>query len=186
VRYWYPGLAGQGNFHNFVMTDRAGSTNYLAMPYSNGLTVSLVNRGKKRTGDLGLAVSYEPATDATRADITSRMRLHAVLQPAADTDRLVDQAGAGRMVGLVFQPAAAPMRLTLACDGKPVGAPGGCSVAMLLGVDQPDFRTCLSGRHGSLAWRYFWLAPVEFGSSLVATADSTKQGDRLAIFYLKR
>ena len=49
-----------------------------------------------------------------------------------------------------------------------------------------EVRTCLSGRHGNLAWRYLWLAPVEFQRSLVLTANTDNLGGRLALFYLKK
>jgi hypothetical protein len=50
-----------------------------------------------------------------------------------------------------------------------------------------NYFRALTGRRGSLAWRYMLLAPVSFEHSLVLSPNpGDKLGDRLALFYLKK
>ena len=50
-----------------------------------------------------------------------------------------------------------------------------------------DFFTALSGRQGSLAWRFMMLAPVSFEESIAVEAnEGDAVGGRLALFYLAK
>jgi hypothetical protein len=188
ARFLYPGLAGQGRFHNFLLVDRGGATNRLAMPFGNGITIAARNAGNKPIRDVGLTVSVEPATEQTRQDICRRMRLRGIFQPAypCATD-LACQVGCGRLVALVYQqPDGQPTGIdALVVDGKPQAGWTVPNFDLLLGRCG-DFRSCLSGRHKGLGWYYAMLSPVEFQQSLVLRAFPGKVGDRLALFYVKK
>ena len=189
ARFWYPGLAGQGRFHNFVMVDRGGATSRLAMPFGNGITIAARNAGTQPIRDVGLAVSMTPATEQTRCDICQRMRLRGVFQQAQEgTSELIQQAGCGRWVGFVYQqPEGTPAGIdTLVVDGQPQDGWAATSLDLLLGGKTGDFRSCLSGRRGEFSWCYLWLSPVEFQKSIVLKANTGKLGDRLALFYLQK
>lgn len=188
ARFWFPGLAGQGNFHNFVMLDRGGVTTRLAMPYGDGMTICARNAGARPIRDVGVTLSYEPATDQTRPEITGRMRLRGLFQPAEENaSELVRQAGNARWVALVYQqPEGQPAAIDAFVDDKPLDGWSAVRFDMLLGGKAGDFRSCLSGRRGGLAWCYFLLAPVDFQKSLVLKAPPGKLGDRLALFYIKK
>jgi hypothetical protein len=188
ARFWFPSLAGQGNTDNFMMTDRGGPMVRLAMPYSREVRVSAVNRGSKPISDVGVTISYEPATDETRADFAQRMRLRGIYQgPGQDTMDLVRVEGSGRWVGWVFEQAPGqPVAVeSLTVDGQAVAGWENVGMDLLLGRGG-DFRSCLGGRFGGLAWEYLWLAPVEFRKSLALTANTNKLGGRLALFYLSQ
>ena len=109
ARFWFPGFVDGGNFNNYVLVDRNGVANLLAMPFGRGITVSATNRGSRPIGGVGVELSVEPATDQTRADIAGRPRLRGVFQPGGEeTDELFRQEGAGRWVGLVLAASDAP------------------------------------------------------------------------------
>ena len=187
VRFWYPMLAGQGNTDNFVMTDRLGPTVRLAMPYARGVKIEAVNRGTRPVRELSATISYEPATERNRAEIAGRMRLHGIYQPPGETSELVRKEGCGRWVGWIAeQPAAAPPGIeSLVVDGEAVAGWSAPNLDLWLGRSG-EFRSCLSGRHGNLAWQYLWLAPVEFHKSLVLKTNANRAGGRLALFYMKK
>lgn len=187
ARFWYPHLAGQGNTDNFVMTDRGGPTLRLAIPYAREVRIDAINRGSRPLGEVAATISYEPATGQTSKDVLSRMRLHGIYQPPGETNELIRQEGCGRWVGwIVDQPKTAPLGIdSLVVDGSPVAGWAATNLDLLLGHGG-EFRSCLSGRHGGLAWQYLWLAPVEFQKSLVLKADTRQVGGRLALFYLKK
>ncbi|MCR4415353.1 MAG: DUF1080 domain-containing protein, partial [Thermoguttaceae bacterium] len=186
VRFWFPGLAGQGNYQNFVLVDRGGVTNTLAIPFDNGLSLSLVNRGTKPIRGAGLAVSFERSAAAPGVEPASRLRLRAVFQPADHRggDVPARAEGPGRWVGLVCEhrskSAAGPGALVL--DGKPVAGWTFGSFDRLFGPSG-DFRSCDAGRRGALAWRYFLLDAVDFERSFALQSDTAFSGDRLVIFY---
>ena len=187
ARFWYPHLAGQANSDNFVMTDRGGPTLRLAMPYARGVRIDAINRGSRPLRDVAATISYEPATPQSSQDVLSRMRLHGIYQPPCETGELIRQEGCGRWIGwIVDQPKSAPLGIdSLVVDGSPVAGWAAPNFDLLLGRSG-EFRSCLSGRHGNLAWQYLWLAPVEFQRSLVLKADAKQIGGRLALFYLKK
>jgi hypothetical protein len=191
ARFWFAPLADQGNFPNFVCTDRGGATNVLAMPFGDGIAISAANRGQRAIGDVGLIASVEPATEQTRKDVLGRMRLHGVFQTAREgNDRgneMVHLDGSGRWVGLIFdQPADAAIGIdSLTIDGQPATGWASPDLATFLGQPKGDFRTALSGRHGTLCWRYLMLEPVDFQKSLVLKATAKRFGPRLAVFYTR-
>ena len=188
ARFFFPGLAGQGNYGNFVMLNRGGTYNRLAMPFGAGITVAAKNTGSKPINGVGVTLCVQPATDENRAEIAGRMRLRGVFQPAGKgADQLACVEGAGRFIGLVYQQPDGPATGidALLVDGRP--APGWQSPTLDAFVGQSgDFRACLSGRHGPLSWRYLLLAPVDFQKSLVLKATGNKLGDRLVLYYAEK
>jgi len=187
VRFWFPGLAGGGNYPNFVLVDREGMTNTLAMPFGEGIDLALHNRGKRPIQGVRLGVSLEPATDKTRESLRNPMRLHAVFEPAGKGKELARCESRGRWIGLVYEEPKGPKTAleALSVDGEAVKGWKGSSLDEFLGRSG-DFRSSLSGRHGPLAWRYLLLAPVDFQKSFRLTAAESKLGNRLAIFYADR
>lgn len=189
ARYLYPGLAGDGkNYPNYVLVDRGGLTNMLAMPYREGFSIAAVNRGKQPISGVGAAVSYEPISNPDDARLTAR--LHGVFQSASASDarELISLSGRGRWIGLVAK--WSPERMagfeTLLVDGKPRESWSGMSWSSFLGIGDKasDERHSLSGRRNGLVWRYLLLAPVDFQQSLVLRGNEPA-GDRLALFYLE-
>jgi hypothetical protein len=181
ARFWFPSLVGQGNHPNFVLTDRGGATLRLAMPYGLGFTLFASNRGQKPIAGVGASVSYEPA----KVDGAPPMRLHGTFVAGGSRSELANLSGPGRWIGVVHEE---PDRGTtgiasLTLDGK--AAPGGAdaSLRLFLGQSGEDFRTCLSGRHGRLWWRYLLLEPVEWRESFVLKAEGNRLGDRLILYY---
>ena len=59
ARFLFAGLAGQGNFANFVMTDRGGPTFLLPMPYRDGMTIAARNAGQQPIAEVGVQVSFD-------------------------------------------------------------------------------------------------------------------------------
>jgi len=185
ARLLFAGLAGQGNWPNFVLVDRGGATSMLAMPFGKGLSIAAANRGKRPTPAVGLSVSHEPATAATRDDVLHRMRLRGIFQPAGEPTReLVRLAGPGRWIGLVCdQPKGTPPAIdSLVVDGRPAEGWTSPGLGLFLGRDG-DFRSSLSGRHRGLWWRYLLMEPVDFRQSLVLKTAAPESFDRLALYY---
>lgn len=185
VRFWFPALVGQGNYPNYLLVDRGGVTNWLAMPFAKGIDVFLSNRGKRPIPAIGLTASVEPATAATREAVARRMRLRARFQPAGeDLQGLVHCEGLGRWLGLVYEePKGTQTRIeSLVVDGREADGWHDVGLDGFLGRGG-DFRSAASGRRGSLAWRYLLLEPVDFRQSLVLKASGARLGDRLAVFY---
>lgn len=186
VRYLFPAL--HGNYENYVMQDQGGPTCLLAMPFADGITVAVSNRGGKPIPGVGASLAVQKVGEASKGRIAGRMRLRGVFQPAQDnTGELVHQEGSGRWVGLVYQmPEGDPQGIdTLLVDGRPQSGWSAATLDPFLG-DGADFRKHLSGREGVLAWRYMLLAPVEFQKSLVVKSGGNRVGERLVLFYLKK
>ena len=189
ARLWFPALAGGGNYHNFVLVDRGGVTNVLAMPFAGGFTLSAKNCGGQPIPDVGATISVEQATDQTREEVAGRMRLRGIFQPAGDgNNELIHRDGSGRWVAFVYQsPGGEPTGIdALLIDGEPVDGWSAANLDSLLGRGGDDFRACLSGRHGGLCWRYLMLAPVDFQKSMVLKANRNAIGARLGLFYMKK
>jgi hypothetical protein len=185
LRFWFPGLVGNGNYPNYVQLDRNGMTNVLAMPFGAGIELALSNRGQKPIRVEGLSVALEPATERTRETIRNRMRLHAVFEPAGTAAGALAHCNApGRWIGLVYEePKGSKTAVeSLVADGRAVDGWKSTTLDALVGRSG-DFRTCLSGRRGPLAWRYLLLEPVDFRESFRVTAAGSRLGNRLAIFY---
>jgi hypothetical protein len=195
ARFFFP-TYGPGDvtrdLSTLVTAAREGFANLLAMPYGQGLTVSLRNRGDKPIENLAVSLSVDRASDTNRADYAGRMRLRGIFQAAGSLNRsLADRAGAGRWVGLVYQqPSDGPTGIAaLEVDGQ---ARDGWAMDDLdslwghAGEGGSTFFRALSGRRQGLAWRYLLLAPVDFEKSLVINPnEGDKLGDRLALYYLK-
>ncbi len=189
VRFWFPGLAGGGeNFNNFVIVNRGGAANLLAMPFGAGLTISAENRGKHDVNNVGVELSVEKAAPATHDDIVSRPRLRGVFVPAAkNSKQIFSQKGRGRWVGLVCrvpkdEPLAAKFNLTV--DGRAAEGWTETTLDEFLGLSGSEFRKCLSGRLNGLVWRYLLTSPLDFNESIQLDASTDGVGDRLALFYL--
>jgi hypothetical protein len=186
VRYVFPALTR--NYDNYVLADQGGPTSFLAMPFGNGITVAVANRGGRPIPDVGLSLAVEKADEQTQADVAKRMRLRGVFRPAEQgNDELTSQQGAGRWVALVYQPPddqPTPVA-TMLIDGRPVDGWSAPSLDAFLGAGG-DFRRHLSGRQGVLCWRYLMLAPVDFQKSLVLKTAAGQVGERLALFYLHK
>jgi len=186
ARYMFPALTT--NYPNYVLADQDGMTSMLAMPFGNGISVAVVNRGGRPIREVGIQLAVEEANERTRDDILKRMRLRGVFQAARDaSDELISQPGTGRWIGLVYQlPEGDPAGIaSLLVDGRPVEGWSAPNLDAFLGGGG-DFRKQLSGRQGVLCWRYLMLAPVNFRKSLVLKSGANKVGPRLALFYLKQ
>ncbi len=190
ARFWFPAFVGGNNYANFVLADKNGITNRLAMPFGQGIKFRAVNRGAKPIDAVGLSISVLLAARHDAATDASRMRLRGVFLPQNTSD--VEQPaewfalrGPGRWVGLVYQQ---PDRQALGIaqvwiDQQPRAewAAGGLDAWLGLGVK--DFRTALTGRRSGLCWSYLLLAPVDFQESLRVQATGQKLGDRLVLYY---
>ncbi|HUY36687.1 MAG TPA: family 16 glycoside hydrolase [Pirellulales bacterium] len=183
VRYFFPGLTG-GNYPNYVVVDRGGFTSMLAMPYREGLTISVVNQGREPIDSIAATVSFAP----TAKGASNEFFLHGVFARGEQgaSRGLVKLAGRGRLVGLVRQWKGGS---TSPCDSLIVdgqardGGQAADGNSVLDAADaQSEFRRSLSGRHGGLMWRFFWLAPVDFTESLELPGSAA--GDRLLLVYL--
>lgn len=195
ARFFFP-TYGPGDvprdLSTLVTAAREGFANLLAMPYGQGLTVSLRNRGERGIENVAVSMSVDKATDANRADYAGRMRLRGIFQSASSLNQnLASQMGAGRWVGLIYEKpeGAASGIASLEVDGQPREGWAMDDLDPLWGHAGEGGRTffrALSGRRQGLAWRYLLLEPVGFEQSLVIKPnDGDKLGDRLALFYLK-
>lgn len=186
ARYWFPLFATTNdNPHGFILVDRGGPTNMLAMPFGNGITIAAKNCGEQPIHGVGMTVSVEPATDQNLAEIQSRMRLRGRFQPAQDgPGELIRQDGAGRWVALVYQqPEGETTSLeSLILDGQAIEGWAAPNTDLFFG-HAGDYRRCLSGRAKDFAWRYLVMAPVEFEKSLVLQTGGGNRGERLGLFY---
>jgi hypothetical protein len=91
-------------------------------------------------------------------------------------------------MGLVWDDAnpAKPIIESLRSDGQPLQnwQPG--TAADMLGRpgQTENFQDVLSGRQGTLTWRYFLLAPIDFEREITAAvAADVAPGDRMVLFY---
>lgn len=188
VRYFFPGLAG-GNYRNYVVLNRNGWTNLLAMPYRTRLTMALANRGRRPVQPVGLKVSYQALSDESDPRLARRLRGAFLSDDGAAAERSwVKQSGGGRLIGLVAESGDAEAGIdSLLLDGRPCDGWRSPNWQALLGIAPKvtDERHSLSGRQAGLLWRFFLSAPPEFKQScdLRATAGPPL-GDRLALFYM--
>lgn len=188
ARYYFPGLAGS-NYPNYVVLNRNGWTNMLAMPFRSRLTMALANHGRRPVNPVGLLVSYQSLTDTNDPRLSHRLR-GVFESDRQSADRAwVRQAGAGRLIGLVTQYGKAMAGIdSLVIDGKPRDGWQSPDWRTFLGIEPKatDERHSLSGRHGGFQWRFFLLAPPEFHTTLELRAtDGPPLYNRLAMFYMK-
>lgn len=192
ARYWFPGQS-HGRWRNYVLW--AGASAYatlLPMPFGDGLRITLTNRGDQPIHDAGVTLSYYPA-DRLPPGLSPpswRLRGTFVTEKSAPDSPLIDLAGRGRLVGIVCQAGddALPHLRSLIVDGQSRTDQQAVGLATLLGVapqavgDPAAQRLALCGRAGGLAWRYLWLAPLDFEQSLLLETDR-RVGDRLVLYY---
>ncbi len=193
VRYFFSSAAAVGRHGNYLLTERGGAINRLAMPFGKGIRMSLSNRGSEAVDGAGLTASIRQAADEREAaDFASRLRLRGRFRsgtPEAFDRALFEQNGRGRWAGLVCDSneGEEPMFDSLRIDGQSVDGWQPRSVDDLLGSpgQTEDYRGPLSGRQGTFAWRYLLLAPIDFEREIAATVpECTSPGARLALFYL--
>ena len=185
ARYFFPGLA-EGNYPNYVVLNREGWTNMLAMPYRSRLTIALANHGRRPVNPVGLLVSYQPLNDVNDPRLTHRLRGTF----KSEADRVwAKQSGDGRFAGLVTQYGKAAAGIdSLVIDGKRQDGWRLPDWRTILGIDPQttNERHSLTGRQGGLQWRFFLLAPPEFHESFELHAtEGPRLGNRLALFYMK-
>lgn len=187
VRFWFASLSGPRNYYNLVHFARNGSGLTQAMPFGKGISFSLRNASEQPIENVSLEVCVEPAEGERAKEVAAMMRLRGVFLPAGEGGKsLARYEGAGRLVALACEQADGdePGIAELNVDGAPRDGWQAPNLDLLLG--QPgEFQAGLSGRAGRMAWRYFWLAPVEFQKSLDLTASVEPLGGRLALFYVK-
>jgi hypothetical protein len=194
IRYYFSGVAVAGGYGNYLLTERGGPINRLAIPFGNGMRMSLSNRGEEPIDGAGLTVSIQqPADNREAENFTNRLRLRGMFRAGADDqeDRtLFRQTGRGRWIGMVCGAGENDNTVieSLQIDGQPVADWQAADLDALLGRpgNSEEFRGPLSGRQAGLAWRYLLLSPVDFDREIVATApEGDRPGSRLALFYVK-
>jgi hypothetical protein len=186
ARYFFPGLAS-GNYPNYVVLNRNGWTNMLAMPFAARLTIALANHGRRPVDPVGLIVSYQPLPDTNDPRLDCRLRGVFETEQNPTDHCWIKQSGSGRLIGLVTQYAkATPGIDSLVIGGKPCDGWHSPDWRTILGIEPgvTNERHSLTGRYGGFQWRFFLLAPPEFQKSLELRAtDGRPLGNRLALFY---
>jgi hypothetical protein len=195
ARYLFPAFGGPEDakeFNTLIMAGKEGFANLLAMPFGHGIAIAARNRGRLPIDKVAVSMSVDRATAKNHDDYAGRMRLRGIFQSAdSDPSDLVRQIGSGRWVSLVYQQ---PENVTtgiasLTIDGHPRDGWAMADLDSYWGRpgEPRNFYRALSGRRGTLAWRYMLLEPVSFEQSLILKANpSDRLGDRLALFYLKK
>jgi hypothetical protein len=188
ARYFFPGLTG-GNYPNYVVLNRNGWTNMLAMPFRSRLTMALANQGRRPVNPVGLLVSYQPLTNVNDPRLSHRLRGGFESDQTSADRAWVKQTGSGRLIGLVTQYGKATADIdSLVIDGKPQNGWQSRGWQTFLGVEPTatDERHSLSGRQGGFQWRFLLLAPPDFHQSFELRAtDGSPLDNLLALFYMK-
>jgi len=180
VRYFFPGLDGGKNYQNFVVLNRDGFVNRLAMPYTQRIAFAVVNHGRRAMKDLGLTVAYD---DSYRVEKGSRSTLRGVYlrstQPMA-----VEFPIPVRLVGIVCSERPGQPDGEIQTSTDPVD-PYGVGRGELLGLppDVKEVRQTLNGRSGGLAWRWWLLGPPALSAFI---EEPRTPGDRLIFYYAPR
>lgn len=195
VRYYFSGAAIAGRYGNYVLTERGGAINRLAMPFGNGIRMSLRNHGAEPVAGVALTASIQQAADENeKTDFTNRLRLRGTFAPAAadqSNRTLFERKGSGRLVALVCDAGEGTLADvavdSLQVDGQPADGWQSMPLSDLLGCPNPeeDLLGASNGRKDSLGWRYFVLAPIDFEREIVASVpEGNNVGGRLALFYM--
>ncbi len=179
VRLVFPALLR--NYENYVFADQRGFTLFLPMPFATCWEAYLVNRGGRTLREVELSVALERrATE----DLAGFWRLRGRYLPSASNGELVRLSGEGRLVGLVYEvpPQGDSGVFSVIVDNRPVEG-WGCDTLDGWVGRSGNFRALLSGREGTLCWKFFHLNPIEFKESLLVTAGSQAVGARFVLFY---
>jgi hypothetical protein len=188
ARYFFPGLVG-GNYPNYVVLNRNGWTNMLAMPFSKRLTMALANHGRRPVQPVGMTVSYQPLDDANDPRLARCLRGVFLSEGNSSSDRSwIKQSGGGRFIGLVAQYGKAGAGIdSLLIDGQPQPGWNSPDARTFFGMEPKatNERHSLCGRQGGFQWRFFLLAPPEFRQSFdLRATEGPSLGERLALFYM--
>jgi len=196
VRYYFSGAAAAGRYGNYVLTERGGAINRLAIPFGNGIRMTLRSHGAEPISGVALTASIQQAADEKeKANFANRLRLRGTFVPATSDQAirtLFERKGRGRWVALIYDAGDGTLADvaidSLQVDGQPVDGWQPMSLSDLLGCPNPDedFLGALNGRKGSFAWRYLVLAPLDFDREITASVpEGTHVGSRLALFYVR-
>ena len=186
ARFWLPGLVKQSGFHNFLFRDFYGLASHLGIPFGDGVTIALVNRGKKPIEQVGLEISVVNAQTHRYGLPVGPMRLRGEYLPAGESsDVIFERNGKGRLVGIVVD---APQGVTpgitqLEVDSQRVAGWVSPNLVRLLGSDSTNFAGMTSGNRDGMAWRYLLLAPVDFEKSIKMQSTTKTLPGRLVLFY---
>lgn len=190
ARFWLPALVKQGGFYNFLFRDLYGLTSHLGIPFSDGMTISLVNRGKRSIMKVGLEVSIIADDSNLYGQPIGPMRLRGKYLPAGQkSDVLFEHKGKGRLIGLVVDApkGATPGIARLEVDSRRVPGWSSSDMAPLLGSKNTNFANMTSGNRDGIAWRYLLLAPIDFQNSIKMQSTTTIKAKtlpgRLILYY---
>ena len=175
-----------------MLTGNDGFANLLAMPYGDGLSVAVRNRGQKPIENVAVSMSVDRATDKNRDDYAGRMRLRGIFQPAGvAVNDLVRQAGSGRWVSLVYeQPRGGHDRHRVAGGRRPSArrlGDGRFGRLLRPARRRIQFLSRLSGRRGGHRLALHAVGAGQLRALAGAQAQRRRQAGRsLALFYLKK
>jgi hypothetical protein len=169
VRYLFPGLSDGKNYRNFVVTSKNGFTNRLAMPFSDGISLSVTNKGKRAVKDVELAVSYQPKT---KQEAASLLRLRSSFRNKTDEHNARLIPVFERLLGFVYAP--------------DVHSEGLFDAALELPSKPADMKQTLNGRSGGLVWRWWLMGPPPPANEEFAVPESTKVDGGMLILYYGR
>lgn len=175
LRYLFPGLDQGKNYQNFAVLQREGFVNRLAMPFAQGISLAVVNRGKKAIKDLECTVAYDDSyrpADGTRYQLRSALARDAGSWHLRFTDPV-------RLVGWVGPEleTAAKAKIELTPPGD---KPAATTRDELLALPPTgEVRNTLNGRYDGLAWRWWLLGPPAVQAM---SGDASGLGP-VAVFY---
>lgn len=187
ARFWLPGLVKQGGFHNFLFRDFFGLTSHLGIPFGDGVTITLANRGTKPIERVGLEVSVVDDETNLYGQPVGPMRLRGEYLAAGQSSNVFfERSGKGRLVGIVVDApqGATPGITQLDVDSHRVAGWTSPDLTRLLGSDSTNFADMTSGNRDGMAWRYLLLAPVDFEKSIKMQSNTKTLPGRLVLFYV--
>jgi len=188
VRMWNAPLVGGVGHRSFLATASDGFVNRLAIPYNNGLTIAVHNRGTRTFTNVGVTASFTAVPLDAESTHRKRGRLKTGYAAANGNKRSIQLNGKGRLVGLIVDGdlQAKPFLSSLSIDGKPQTVWNRASLEDVFGTTASTSAgqyDLLSGQDGGMAWRYFVLAPIEFSSSLSVDFSQSSRMHRLLLYY---
>ena len=188
ARFWVPALVKRGGFNNFLFRDFYGMTSHLGIPFGDGITFTLVNRGKKPIENVGLEVSVVADENDPNGQPIGPMRLRGQYIPAGQkSDVLFERQGKGRLVGLVVDApnGATPGIAQLDVDSNRVPGWASTDMTQLIGSQKTDFAGMTSGNRDGMAWRYLLLTPVDFQKSIKLQSTTKDLPGRLVLYFVE-